>query len=233
MNRKIAIITGAGRGIGRAAAIRLASEGFNCVLVSRSPEELSETASLCATESLIALCDVRDADQIASVARQALDRFGQIDALVNNAGFAPLISFDRMTDAIWQEVIDTNLSSVYRFCHAVWEAMVRRRSGVIVNVSSEASRDPFPGFTAYAAAKAGVNLFTRALAKEGAAYNIRVHAIAPAGVETTMLRKIASPDQLPPETVLRPDDVAGAIRACIQGDLTHSSGETIFIHRKG
>ena len=111
---------------------------------------------------------------------------------MNNAGVAPLVSFDQMTESLWQETIETNLTSVFRFSHAVWPMMVSQKGGVIVSVSSESSRDPFPGFTAYAAAKAGVNLFTRALAKEGAAHNIRVHAIAPAGVETAMLRKIVS-----------------------------------------
>jgi NAD(P)-dependent dehydrogenase (short-subunit alcohol dehydrogenase family) len=164
--------------------------------------------------------------------RQVRERFGRIDALVNNAGVAPLIPFGEMTDAIWDEVIATNLTSTYRFTRAVWPAMVGQKSGVIVNVSSEASRDPFPGFTAYAAAKAGVNLFTKALATEGDAVGIRVHAVAPAGVETAMLRKLMTPDQLPSDQLLKPEDVAAAIRGCVCGDMASTSGETIFVHRR-
>lgn len=229
---KVAIITGAGRGIGRATAILLAQSGYACVCVSRSQGDVDETARMAGNGAIAMAGDVCDADRIESVVRLVRERFGRIDALVNNAGVAPLIPFGEMTDAIWDEVIATNLTSTYRFTRAVWPAMVGQTEGVIVNVSSEASRDPFPGFSAYAAAKAGVNLFTKALAKEGDAVGIRVHAVAPAGVETAMLRKILSPDQLPSDQLLKPDDVASAIRGCVCGDLACTSGETVFVHRR-
>ncbi|MBC7782204.1 MAG: SDR family oxidoreductase [Burkholderiales bacterium] len=231
-NPKTAIITGAGRGIGRATAIQLSAGGASCVLIARSNNELAETASLCAGETLVISCDVRDPARIGAAVEQAIARFGRIDVLVNNAGYAPLLPFDQTTPTIWDDVIAINLSAVYHFCRAVWPGMVARKSGVIVNVSSEASRDPFPGFSAYATAKAAVNMFTRSLAKEGDAHGIRLHAIAPAGVETSMLRAIASEQVLPRDHTLDPADVAAAICACVTGDLRHASGETIFIHRR-
>jgi len=228
---KIAIITGAGRGIGRATAVVLGQSEYTCVAVSRSPGEIDETARLAGNRSIAIAGDVSKLSDIQRIVQTTLDRFGRVDALVNNAGVAPLLPFEQMTDAIWDDVIATNLTSVYRFSRAVWPTMVGQKSGVIVSVSSEASRDPFPGFAAYAAAKAGVSGFTRALAKEGNAHGIRVLAVAPAGVETAMLRKIVTADQLPADQLLAPENVANAIRACICGDLTHASGETIFVHR--
>lgn len=228
----VAIITGAGRGIGRATALLLVEAGYACVCVSRSQNDVDETAQLAGGGSVGVVGDVCKADDIRRIVRTTHERFGRIDALVNNAGVAPLVPFADMTDAIWDDVIATNLTATYRMSHAVWPIMVGRKAGVIVNVSSEASRDPFNGFTAYAAAKAGVNQFTKALAKEGDAVGIRVHAVAPAGVETAMLRKLLTPEQLPSDQLLKPEDVAAAIRGCVCGDLACTSGETVFVHRR-
>lgn len=227
----VAIITGAGRGIGRATAIALSALGYRCALISRSVDELGATASMCKTESLILRCDVSHADDVRDAIQRVHERFGRIDALINNAGSAPLVPFAEMTEAIWRDAIETNLTATFRMCRAVWDDMVRQKSGVIVNLSSEASRDPFNGFSAYAAAKAGINLLTKVLAREGVASNIRAHAVAPAGVETAMLRAVAPVDVLPADKVLAPDDVARTITAIVAGDLAHTSGETIYLHR--
>lgn len=231
-SQQVAIITGAGRGIGRATAILLASEGYACVAVSRSQAEVDETARQAGNGSVGMVCDVCQADQIQHIVQETMARFGRIDALVNCAGVAPMMPLEQISKTVWDEVIATNLSSVFLFTQAVWTPMRQQRGGVIVNVSSEASRDPLVGLAAYGAAKAGVNLLTKALAKEGNAFNIRLHAIAPAGVETAMLRKIVDDKLLPTDEVLQPDDVAKAIRACVCGDVAYSSGETIFVHRR-
>jgi 3-oxoacyl-[acyl-carrier protein] reductase len=231
-SQKIAIVTGGGRGIGRAAAITLASSGYTCVAVSRSQSEVDETARLAGNGSVGVVCDVCQTDQIQRVVDDTTARFGRIDALANCAGVAPMLPFEQISKAVWDEVIATNLTSVFLFTQAVWTPMRQQGGGVIVSVSSEASRDPLMGLSAYGAAKAGVNLLTKALAKEGDAHNIRVHAIAPTGVETAMLRKIVGEKILPTDQVLQPQDVANAIRACICGDIAYSSGETIFIHRR-
>ena len=102
---------------------------------------------------------------------------------------------------------------------------------ILADISSAAARDPFAGFTAYSAAKAGVNLLGLSLAREGAPHNIRVHTVAPAAVETEMFRKIVSKDQYPTEKTLAPEDVAKTVVACIAGDLQHTSGEVVWLHK--
>jgi 3-oxoacyl-[acyl-carrier protein] reductase len=229
---KVAIVTGAGRGIGQATAIRLSAAGSRCALVSRSANELEETRSRCTTDAIVLPADVREASQINQVVADVLARWSRIDVLVNNAGYAKLLPFEQMTAEIWRDTIEINLSATFHFTHAVWPAMSKQKSGVIVNVSSESARDPFQGFAAYGAAKAGVNLLTKALAKEGDPLGIRIHAVAPAGVETGMLRAFVSQQDFSPDLTLAPEAVADAIYSCIAGDLAITSGETIYVHRR-
>jgi len=201
-------------------------------LLARSIDQLNETASLCARNTLCLPVDVRDSSALVDAIDRAARELGPITALVNNAGHAPRLPFAEMTEAIFRETIDTNLTAAFVATRAVWDGMVRANGGVIVSVSSESARDPFPGFTAYAAAKAGINLFTRALAKEASVHNIRVHAVAPAGVDTAMLRAVVPAELIRPDELLVPEDVARVISQCVTGDLWCSSGETIYVHRK-
>jgi 3-oxoacyl-[acyl-carrier protein] reductase len=231
----VAIITGAGRGIGQATALKLAKAGYNVALVARSTEQLRQTVALCAKESpiqsAIETADVSDASAIAGVVERTLSRWGRVDALVHSAGLAPLVAIDQMTGEHWQAVIDTNLSAAFHFCRALWPVWRRQGSGVAVLVSSQAARDPFNGFAAYAAAKAGVNMLGMALAREGSEIGVRVHVVAPGAVETAMFRALFTPDQYPAEKALAPADVAAVIAQCVNGDLRYSSGEVIYVHK--
>jgi NAD(P)-dependent dehydrogenase (short-subunit alcohol dehydrogenase family) len=226
----VAIITGAGRGIGRATAIELSSRGFRVVLVSRTRSQLDETSRLLSTEWHILEGDVTDPVFCEHVSRETINRFGQIDALVNNAGLAPALSIEATDDATWRAVLDTNVSSAFYLSRSCWAALKATR-GAIVNLSSEAARDPFPGFVAYAPAKAAVNLLTVVLHREGKEHGIRAYAVAPSATETAMLRQLVTADQLPSEQTLAPGDVARTIAGCILGDLRHASGEVIYVHR--
>ena len=235
---KVAIITGAGRGIGRATAIELAGRGYAVVLIARTESELNETAGLCSGESLVLPMDVRDPAAILDGVGRTKKRFGRIDALVNNAGLAPLGPFCDTDATTYFDVLATNLGATVHFTRAIWSHLTQQwpgetspRGGVIVNVSSESARDPFPGFALYAAAKAGINGFTKALAKEAEPLGVRVHCVAPAGVETAMLRKIATTEQVPADSTLSPEALAKVIVACVVGDLAATSGETIYLHR--
>jgi len=233
----VAIITGAGRGIGRATAIGLARLGYRLSLASRNLDELNETTRLACgvapCDTAIAVpTDVTDPEEVDRLAQTTLDRFGRIDAIVNNAGAAPARSIAEMTVPEWQAVLDTNLSAAFFLCKAAWPAFQRQQSGVIVNISSEAARDPFPGFAAYAAAKAGLNLFGLCAAREGERIGVRVHTVAPGAVETAMLRQLFSPEQYPTQSALDPADVAAIIIACIRGDLAYTSGEVIYLHKE-
>jgi NAD(P)-dependent dehydrogenase (short-subunit alcohol dehydrogenase family) len=227
----VAIITGAARGIGRATAIELASRGHRLVLTSRSVDDLNETARLAGGESVVVPVDITNPSDVDRLVAKALDAFGRVDVLVNNAGYAPLLTIDKLTVEEWRRAIDTNLSSAFYTTKAVWPTFAKRRSGVIVNVSSLSSRDPFMGFSAYGAAKAGLNLFGLAIAREGAPIGVRVHTLALGAVETSMFRGIATEQQLPREKTLDPAEVARVIASCATGELQYTSGEVIYLHK--
>ena len=204
----VALITGSGKGIGREAARLLA-----------------------AAESLLLQLDVSDPAAATSAVTRTAARFGRLDAVVHCAGVAPQLPLEQTTLDDWHNVINTNLSSAFYLAKAAWPHFKQQGGGIIVNISSEAARDPFPSFAAYGAAKAGLNLLGRSLAKEGAPHNIRVHTLAPAAVETQMFRNLVTRDQWPAEKTLSPTDVAEAILSCLTGPLRHTSGDVVWLHK--
>jgi NAD(P)-dependent dehydrogenase (short-subunit alcohol dehydrogenase family) len=230
MQSLTALITGAGRGIGRAAAVELAAGGYELALLSRNESELKQTAVL-AGRGLVIPTDVTKPEQIDDAIRKTVDAFARLDAIVHCAGLAPVRSIEQMSIDEWRRVIDTNLSAAFYLCRAAWPIFRMQHAGVIVNISSEASRDPFAGFTAYGSAKAALNLFSRCAAREGQEIGVRVHTIAPAAVETAMFRQILTPQQYPTEKTLSPHDVAKLIAQCVRGDLRYASGEVIYLHK--
>jgi NAD(P)-dependent dehydrogenase (short-subunit alcohol dehydrogenase family) len=230
METPVALVTGAGRGIGRAAAIELASAGYRLTLISRNIDELNETARLTGRGQILP-ADVMKSEQIDEAVSKTVEEFRRLDAVVHCAGIAPVRPIEQMTVAEWHEVIDTNLSAAFYLCRAAWPIFRRQQSGVVVNLSSMSSRDPFPGFAAYGAAKAGVNLLGLSAAREGQAIGVRVHTIAPGAVETGMFRKLMTPREYPPQKTLKPADVAKIILQCVRGDLCYTSGEVIYVHK--
>jgi len=236
MSEPVALVSGASRGIGRATAVALARLGYRLILLARGREELEESARLAgAPDSLCLPGDVTDPEHVRSVVHVAVDRFGRLDALVNVAGLAPVASIEEMTIEQWRNVIDTNLSAVFYLTKYAWPHLkVAARTfgqSAIVNVSSLASRDPFAGFAAYGAAKAGLNIFDLVAAREGQGDGIAVHTIAPGAVETEMFRKLMTREQYPPEKTLRPEEVAAVIAQCVSGQLRHTQGEVIYLHK--
>ncbi len=230
MSQPTAIITGAGSGIGRATAMELRDRGYRLTLCGRRLDPLREIAE--SIDGVLAVpADITKPSDVDLVIAQTLDRFGRIDAIVNNAGFAPQRDIWQMSIEEWRQVIDTNLSAVFYFCKAVWPIFKLQGGGAIVNLSSMATRDPFAGLGAYAAAKAGVNLLSLALAREGEEIGVRVYTIAPGAVETPMFRTIRTTQQFPTEKTLAPAEVARVIAQCIAGDLKYCSGEVIWLHR--
>jgi NAD(P)-dependent dehydrogenase (short-subunit alcohol dehydrogenase family) len=230
MEKPVAIISGAGRGIGRATAIELAHRGYALALLSRSSEQLQQTAEL-AGNGLIVPTDVRRFDQVQAAVVQTSRELGRVDAVVHCAGLAPVVSLADMSVEEWHAVIDTNLSAAFYLYKAAWPIFQEQGFGVMVNVSSQSARDPFPGFGAYGAAKAGVNLLGWSAAREGQAIGVRVHTIAPGAVETEMFRQIMTPDQFPSEKTLAPADVAKVITDCVIGNLQYASGEVIYLRK--
>jgi NAD(P)-dependent dehydrogenase (short-subunit alcohol dehydrogenase family) len=144
---------------------------------------------------------------------------------------ASLQPLEQTTPQQWKDTIDTNLSAAFYFCRALWPIWRRQGGGVAVLVSSLAARDPFKGFAAYSAAKSGLNMFGLALAREGAEIGVRAHVVAPGAVETAMLRSIFNAQQIPADQTLDPADLAAVIAQCVRGDLRHTSGEVIYVHK--
>lgn len=230
MSRPVAIITGAGRGIGRATAEQFDANGYSLALLARSEVELRQS-SAAYKDALVLPTDVSDFDALERAVESTLARFGRIDAAIHIAGVAPVLSVEKTSLEDWRKVIDVNLSAAFFLARACWPTFLKQKSGAIVNVSSQAARDPFPGFTAYATAKAGVNMLGLALAREGKAHGIRAYTVAPGAVETAMFRAIFTPEQFPAERTLHPSDVARVIYQCAAGDLRHSSGDVIWMSR--
>jgi NAD(P)-dependent dehydrogenase (short-subunit alcohol dehydrogenase family) len=231
----VAIVTGAGTGIGRATALRLAGKGFAVALVGRTAATLERVAGeikAMGGESAVVVADVSQWEAVEGMVKQVVERWGRVDVLVNNAGMAPSLPLAEVEPGLWREILDVNLSSAFYTTRAVWPVMRENGGGVIVNISSMAAKDPFPGLGAYAVAKIGVNMLSLASAREGDAVGIRVVAIAPGAVETQMLRKLVDEKSLGAEQVMVPEDVAAAIVDVVDGSLRHCSGETIYLHRR-
>jgi NAD(P)-dependent dehydrogenase (short-subunit alcohol dehydrogenase family) len=207
---RIAIITGAGRGIGRATALRFAREGARLVLFSRSPAHLDEVAAEIARAGFPALTiagDVSREEDVHALFQQAMQAHGRVDILVNCAGIVASRPFLEMDAPTWDRVIEVNLRGTFLCCLEAFRIMAAQHSGVIVNLSSLSGIkgvEKFPGLSAYNVSKAGVAGLTEILAVEGKPYNIRVCAVSPGAVDTEMLRQ-AAPHL---KASMTPDDMA-------------------------
>ena len=229
----VAIVTGASSGVGRDAALLLAEAGYAVALLARRAEKLNETAQQITEQTPTAsvTCqptDVTDPEAAQRAVEAVLDAHGRVDALVNAAGDAPLQPIEKISDEVYRRCIDSNLSGVVYLTRAVWPTLQKQRSGCIVNISSMASIDPFKGFNIYAAAKAGVNLFTRCCADE-ARGQVKAVAVAPGAIETPMLRANFSEKALPKDKTLDPSEVAQVVVDCITGRREFTNGETIQV----
>lgn len=230
MNDSVVVVTGGGRGIGRAVCERFAVDGAWIVAASRSADELEATSE--AVERAGGRChaeqtDVSRPDEIDRLISSTIGRFERVDVLVNNAGVAEICGIEELAPSAFERILAVNVEAVYRACRAVWPIMRAQKGGVIVNVSSVASVDPFPGFAAYGASKAWVNAWTKALADEGRQVGIRVFAVAPGAVETQMLRN-ALPD-FPADQALQPADIADVVHALAQPACRYATGQTVFV----
>lgn len=235
MENPVTLVTGASSGIGREAAILLAEAGHDVALVARGEEQLVQTARLIeervgkANRALVLPADLGEPEAAGRVVQQAYEQWGRLDAVVYAAGDAPRLSIDQVTPEVWRRCIDVNLSAAVLLAAAAWPIFKQQRRGVLVNISSMSSIDPFEGFSIYAAAKVGVNLFTRCAAREGEPWGIRAVTIAPGSVETPMLRRNFPPEMIPPSKTLSPAAVAEVVRDCVTGQRAFEPGEVIVL----
>ncbi len=187
---KAALVTGGGRGIGRATALKLADEGCDVAVCSRTKSEVDvaakEIRAAYGVKSVGLGCDVRIQEDVRRAVARTLDEFGRIDILVNNAGTLVYKPAIETSEKEWDDVIDTNLKGPFLFSKEVIPHMARQRSGTIVNVSSGAGRTGFADLSAYCASKFGLLGFTQSLAKEAGKFGIKVYAVCPGSVATRM-----------------------------------------------
>ena len=191
IHNKVALITGGSRGIGKAVAIRLARDGVKLAINYKSDKKSADLvvglANEMGVEALAVQADVSDSSQVDVMVGQVVSTFGNVDILVNNAGIIHDSLLMRMSEEIWDEVLNTNLKGSYNCTKAVLRYMVRQRWGRVINVVSVVGIEGNPGQSNYAASKAGVIAFSRSIAKEVASRNITVNSVAPGYISTEIV----------------------------------------------
>ena len=235
---KVALVTGGSRGIGRAIALALSAHGATVIVAARSAEAAGRTASEIvdgggqARSIAVDIADDRSVDAAMAV---LLKEHATIPLLVNNAGITRDNLLMRMKKEDWDQVIETNLSGIYRICRALVPSMVKARYGRIVNITSVVARSGNPGQANYAAAKAGTEGFTRSLAKELASRNITVNCVAPGFIETDMTRKLTDAqrtallDLVPMRRLGTPEDVAHGVNCLLSEEASYVTGTCLFV----
>src|SRR5881628_1646849 len=236
---QIAAVTGAGRGIGHAIAMRLASEGARVACVSRTEANAKRTAAeISATQPDAAkhyAVDVADHAAVQKVGAQILEDFGKIDILVNNAGVTRDGLAMRMSIEDWDTVINTNLRGAFNFTQAILRAMIKQRSGRIINITSVIGLIGNAGQTNYAASKAGLIGLTKSLAKELASRNITVNAVAPGFIITDMTVglsdevKNAIHAKIPLGRTGTPEDIAAAVAFLASPEACYITGQVLCV----
>ncbi len=235
---RVAIVTGASRGIGRAAARRLAAAGAAVVAAARGDhaDAVAEEIRDAGGRSVAVSADVTDPGRIDAMVRTALDEYGRVDVLVNNAGIVRDQLALRMSAADWDAVVATNLTAAFNCARAVLRPMIRQRGGRIINVGSVVGRMGNPGQANYAASKAGLEGFSRALAREVASRGITVNVVAPGMIDTDMTAKLSEPAQaamlaqIPMGRLGTTEDVAGAIGFLASDEAAYVTGHVLAVN---
>lgn len=235
---KIAVVTGAARGIGRAVAERLADEGADVALCDLNAEWLAEAADAVRAKGRRALCvavDVSSPDAVSDAVGKVLAEFGRIDIMVNNAGITRDKFILRMSEEDWDAVLDINLKGTFLFTKAVARPMVKQQSGLIVNVASIIGLIGNAGQCNYAASKAGVIALTKSAAKELAGRNIRVNAVAPGFIQTKMTEALPEDvrskmlEAIPMQRFGTAGDVANAVLFLASEASSYVTGQVLTV----
>lgn len=237
---KVALVTGASRGIGREIALELAKEGANVAVnyagsEARANEVVQEIQSL-GREAFAVQCDVANGESVTEMVKKTIERWGSLDILVNNAGITRDNLLMRMKEEEWDDVINTNLKGVFLCTKAVTRQMMKQKSGRIINISSVVGESGNPGQANYVAAKAGVIGLTKTSAKELAPRGITVNAVAPGFITTDMTDKLTDElkegmlKMIPLAKFGEPKDIACAVTFLASDDSRYITGQTIHVN---
>jgi 3-oxoacyl-[acyl-carrier protein] reductase len=238
LSGKVAVVTGASRGIGRQTALTLAGAGAAVVLTSRgdAAEAVAAEVTAAGGQAVALAADVTDAEAVQRVIGTTLERFGRIDILVNNAGITRDTLLLRMKRDDWDAVLATNLTGTFLCTQAVLKTMLKQRSGRIISISSVVGQSGNPGQTNYAATKAGIIGFSKALAREVASRAITVNVVAPGLIDTDMTRDISSDAQatwasaIPLGRLGTPEDVAAAVCFLASDAAGYITGQVLAVN---
>ncbi len=235
-NEKVVIVTGAAQGIGRAIAERFAAEGAHVVVNDVKADEVETVAqniSANGGSAMACVADVSDKIQVNRIFDTVIERFGTVDVLVNNASIVkPMRHFLEADEAWWQRIIDVNLTGTFLCAHRAARIMVQQGSGVIINMSSGGATRAHRGFTAYDAAKGGIEALTRAMALDLGPYGIRVNALVPGSIDTSGMddatRQMRG-ENIPLARVGEPEETAGPAVFLASDDARYITGHCIFV----
>ncbi len=239
LDGRVALVTGGSRGIGRAIVEKLARAGAKVAFIYHSNTEAADAVVAALKEegheAIAIQADAADKEQADQVVKDVIDKWEKIDILVNNAGIIRDGLLATMEPANWQAVIDTNLGSVYNFCHAVMRPMMSERYGRIINISSVSAEYGNQGQVNYAASKGGMQGLTRCLATEIGRRNITVNAVAPGFIATDMteaIRNAAEGDikkRVPVRRLGQPEDIAAAVLFLASDDASYITGHVLTV----
>jgi 3-oxoacyl-[acyl-carrier protein] reductase len=235
---RVALVTGASRGIGRAIAVSLASGGATVIAAARGTNALAtvDTITAAGGSAELATLDVTDAASVEQVAKAALERHGKVDILVNNAGLTRDQLMLRMKRDDWDAVIAANLTGAFTCVQTVLKSMVKARHGRIINITSVVGESGNAGQANYAASKAGIIGFTKALAQEVASRGITVNAVSPGMIDTDMTKAISEgaheewAKRIPVQRLGTPEDVAAAVRFLASDEAAYITGHVLAVN---
>jgi NAD(P)-dependent dehydrogenase (short-subunit alcohol dehydrogenase family) len=237
---RVAVVTGASRGLGRAMALALAGAGADVAVAARSVADLEETARLIVAvgrRALVVATDVSVYAEVQTLVERAIAELGGLDIVVNNSGIARVTPLAEMPPEEFQQTLQVNLVGVFNGCRAAAAHLIAQKSGKIINVASVLGQVGLPGYTAYAASKGGVMGFTRALAAEWARHGIQVNALAPGWFVTDMnARAFADPKtrerllrDVPARRTGRPEEVGPLLVYLASSASDFMTGQTVFL----
>ncbi len=241
IENKVAIVTGASKGIGKAIATRFAREGASLVVASRSRDALEKVAheiKSAGGEALVVTVDVRNADSTDELVKKTVSHYGRLDLLVNNAGITMGGASEELSPEDWRTAMETDLFGVFFACQAAARVMIPQGSGNIINISSVNGILAAPRRAAYCSSKAGVNALTKVLAIEWADRNIRVNAIAPGYVRTELVQDVIDKGAISMEAILRRtpqhrigevEDIAGLAVYMASDESSYMTGSIVTI----